>query len=152
MRLLGVESKVLPALLPVSRDLMSASYPGILKEWDRVSANAYAEEDAFRRTLAAGTQIFEAAASQAKGAGTSVLSGERAFQLHDTYGFPIDLTLEMASEQGLDVDRDGFKRLMQEQKDRAKADALAKKGGAVDTAAFTDVRRAGCLLYTSRCV
>ena len=143
MRLLGVESKVLPALLPVSRDLMSASYPEILKEWDRVSANAYAEEDAFRRTLAAGTQIFEAAASQAKGAGTSVLSGERAFQLHDTYGFPIDLTLEMASEQGLDVDRDGFKRLMQEQKDRAKADARAKKGGAVDTAAFTDVRRAG---------
>ncbi len=143
MRLLGVTDKVLPALLPISRDLMKASYPEIEKEWERVSTNAYAEEDAFRRTLTQGTQIFETAVAKAKDAGATTLAGDQAFQLHDTYGFPIDLTLEMASEQGLSVDATEFRRLMQEQKDRAKADARAKKGGAVSTAAFTELRKAG---------
>ena len=143
MRLLGVTDRVLPELLPVSRDLMKESYPEVLTQWARVSTNAYAEEESFRRTLAAGTQIFEGAAARARAAGENTLAGEQAFQLHDTYGFPIDLTLEMASEQGLEVDADGFRRLMQEQKDRAKADARAKKGGAVNTAAFSELRRAG---------
>jgi len=143
MRLLGVTDKVLPALLPVSRDLMKESYPEVLAQWDRVSANAYAEEEAFRRTLADGTKIFEGAVAKARATGAATLGGDQAFQLHDTYGFPIDLTLEMAAEQGLEVDRDGFRRLMQEQRDRAKADARAKKGGAVDLAAFAELRRAG---------
>ena len=64
------------------------------------------------------------------------LSGERAFALHDTYGFPIDLTLEMAAEQGLEVDEVGFRDLMDEQRRRAKADAAAKKGGHVNTTAY----------------
>ncbi len=143
MRLLGVGDKVLPELLPVSRDLMSASYPEIAREWERVSASAYAEEDAFRRTLTAGTQIFDVAVAKAKQKNTTTLTGDQAFQLHDTYGFPIDLTLEMASEQGLEVDQTGFRRLMQEQKDRAKADARAKKGGAVSTEAFGQLRQSG---------
>ena len=66
-----------------------------------------------------------------------MLGGEWAFQLHDTYGFPIDLTLEMAAEQGLTVDEDGFRRLMQEQRDRAKADAKAKKAGAPDQRVYS---------------
>jgi len=143
MRLLGVGDKVLPELLPVSRDLMAESYPEILSQWERVSTNAYAEEDAFRRTLAAGTQIFDVAVASAKTANATTLSGAEAFQLHDTYGFPIDLTLEMASEAGLEVDRAGFKKLMQEQKDRAKADARAKKGGAANTDAYRELRAAG---------
>jgi alanyl-tRNA synthetase len=143
MRLLGVEDPVLPELLPVSRDLMSRSYPEVAGEWTRVSQNAFAEEDAFRRTLAAGTQIFDLAASSAKQENQSVLSGDRAFQLHDTYGFPIDLTLEMAAEQGLSVDREEFTRLMAEQKARAKADAKAKKGGQLAVEAYRELRNAG---------
>ncbi len=128
MRLLGVEDRVLPELLPVSRDKMKLSYPEIEADWDRISTVAYAEEDAFRQTLKAGTNIFDMAAGEAKRAGQTELSGSRAFSLHDTYGFPIDLTLEMAAEQGLSVDEAGFRRLMTEQRERAKADAKAKKG------------------------
>ena len=127
MRLLGVEDRVMPELLPVSRDRMKASYPELELQWERISTVAYAEEDAFRTTLKAGTQIFDLAAGEAKQGGASVIGGDRAFALHDTYGFPIDLTLEMAAEQGLSVDEDGFRRLMSEQRARAKADAKAKR-------------------------
>ena len=143
MRLLGVDGPVLPELLPVSRDLMSASYPDVASQWPRVSQNAYGEEEAFRRTLATGTQIFDVAVADTKAAGKSALAGERAFQLHDTYGFPIDLTLEMAAEQGLSVDAQEFKRLMAEQKNRAKADARAKKGGTVASEAYRILRSSG---------
>ena len=107
MRLLGVAEPVLPELLPVSRDLMSESYPEVESDWARISQIAYGEEDAFRRTLTTGTQIFDLAVADAKQRHQPTLTGERAFQLHDTYGFPIDLTLEMASEQGLSVDEPG---------------------------------------------
>ena len=143
MRLLGVHDPVLPELLPISKALMEESYPEVTSQWPRVSAAAYAEEESFRRTLASGTQIFDLAATRAKDAGATTLAGAQAFQLHDTYGFPIDLTLEMASEAGLEVDQAEFKRLMQEQKDRAKADARAKKGGAVSTEAYRSLRTAG---------
>ncbi|MDO5498522.1 MAG: alanine--tRNA ligase [Propionibacteriaceae bacterium] len=140
MRLLGVEDRVLPELLPISRDLMATSYPEVAENWPRVSAAAYAEEDAFRRTLAAGTQIFDGAVADAKSHHQTVLSGDRAFQLHDTYGFPIDLTLEMAAEQGLQVDREQFTALMSEQRERARADAKAKKGSAQSTEAYKSLR------------
>ena len=143
MRLLGVGDRVLPELLPVSREVMSRSYPEIDVQWERVSHQAYAEEDAFRRTLTDGTRLFDTAVAQTRAEGSAVLPGDRAFQLHDTYGFPIDLTLEMASEQGLDVDRDAFRTLMAEQKARAKADARAKKGGAASTEAYTTLRASG---------
>ena len=139
MRLLGVEDRTLPELLPVSRDKMKLSYPEIESDWERISTIAYAEEDAFRATLKTGTQIFDMAASDAKSAGEKQLSSTKAFALHDTYGFPIDLTLEMAAEQGLAVDEEGFRRLMTEQRDRAKADARAKKGQHVDAGAYREV-------------
>ncbi len=143
MRLLGVQDPVLPELLPVSREKMAASYPEIDAQWARVSQVAYGEEEAFRRTLASGTQIFDLAATEAKASGATALSGDSAFKLHDTYGFPIDLTLEMAAEQDLAVDQAGFRALMQEQKDRAKADAKAKKGGATSSEAYRELRAAG---------
>jgi alanyl-tRNA synthetase len=139
MRLLGVEDRVLPELLPVSRDKMAVSYPEIGQDWERISSIAYAEEDAFRTTLRAGTQIFDLAAAEVKQAGGGQLTGAKAFALHDTYGFPIDLTLEMAAEQGLSVDEDGFRRLMTEQRERAKRDAKAKKGAHTDTGAYREV-------------
>jgi len=148
MRLLGVTEPVLPELLPISRDLMAESYPEVASDWPRISQIAYAEEDAFRRTLATGTQIFDLAVADAKSQHQTVLSSERAFQLHDTYGFPIDLTLEMADEQGLNVDEAGFRRLMQEQKDRAKADAKSKKAGAQAVEIYRDLRALGPTPFT----
>ncbi|HEY3528360.1 MAG TPA: alanine--tRNA ligase [Nocardioides sp.] len=139
MRLLGCEDRVLPELLPVSRDKMGETYTEVHRDWERISQVAYAEEDAFRHTLRAGTHIFDLAADDVKRAGGTVLSGERAFALHDTYGFPIDLTLEMAAEQGLEVDEVGFRELMGEQRQRAKDDARAKKGAHANTAAYRRV-------------
>jgi alanyl-tRNA synthetase len=136
MKLLGVDEATLPELLPVSRDVMSASYPELATDFARISAVAYAEEEAFRRTLTSGTALFDTAVTRAKRAGTPALSGEQAFSLHDTYGFPIDVTLEMAAEQGVTVDEEGFRALMKEQRDRARADARAKKTGSVDVLAY----------------
>ncbi len=138
IRLLGFEDRALPELLPVSLERMKASYPELEADFARISQVAYAEEDAFRQTLGKGTQIFDVAAAELKGAGATVLTGDKAFQLHDTYGFPIDLTLEMAAEQGLAVDQEGFVALMGEQKARAKADAKSKKGVHADTTVYRE--------------
>ncbi len=138
VRLLGYEDPALPALLPVSLERMKESYPELETDFARISQIAYAEEDAFRQTLAKGTIRFdESVASTNAGGGSSVPASE-AFALHDTYGFPIDLTLEMAAEQGLTVDTDGFKALMSEQRERAKADAKSKKGQHADTSVYRE--------------
>ncbi len=139
MRLLGYEDRALPELMPVSRDRMAETYADLHQNWGRISQVAYAEEDAFRETLRAGSQIFDNVASKARAASETSLSGTDAFLLHDTYGFPIDLTLEMAAEQGLRVDQEGFRRLMSEQKERAKADARAKKGQHADAGVLRDI-------------
>jgi len=139
MRLLGYEDRALPELLPVSRDSMSESYPEVATDFERISSYAYAEEEAFRATLRAGTTIFDTAAAQVRAAGETTLPGDRAFALHDTYGFPIDLTLEMAQEQGLMVDEEGFRRLMAEQRSRAQEDARVRKTGGTDVSAYRSV-------------
>jgi alanyl-tRNA synthetase len=139
MRLLGFEDRALPELMPVSRDLMAPGYPDLGSDWDRIAQVAFAEEDAFRRTLQTGTTIFDLAAEETKAAGGTTVSGDKAFALHDTYGFPIDLTLEMAAEAGLSVDEAGFRALMAEQRDRAKADARSKKGQHADTSVYRGI-------------
>ncbi|MGA3489067.1 alanine--tRNA ligase [Micromonosporaceae bacterium DT55] len=143
MRLLGWQGAALPELLPVARDCMAPSYPELATDFDRISQYAYAEEEAFLSTLRAGTTILDTAIAETKTAGTPALSGEKAFQLHDTYGFPIDLTLEIAAEQGLGVDAEGFRRLMADQRSRAKADALARKTGHTDLSAYRSALDAG---------
>ncbi|ROT25490.1 alanine--tRNA ligase, partial [Micromonospora sp. HM5-17] len=136
IRLLGWQDRALPELLPVARDCMAPSYPELAEEFDRISSYAYAEEDAFLSTLRAGTTILDTAIAETRRAGRAAISGEKAFQLHDTYGFPIDLTLEIAAEQGLQVDEEGFRRLMADQRARAKADAQARKTGHLDLSAY----------------
>jgi alanyl-tRNA synthetase len=143
MRLLGVQEPVLPHLLPVSRDAMSPSYPELASDFERISTYAYAEEDAFLQTLRSGTTILDTAVAETKASGGAQLSGDKAFQLHDTYGFPIDLTLEMADEHGISVDEPGFRRLMAEQRARAKADARAKKIAHGDLSLYRSARDAG---------
>ncbi len=138
MRLLGVDAATLPELLPVSKDAMVPSYPQLEAQWSRIAQVAYGEEDAFRATLRTGTQIFDTAVSTARARGTG-LSGGQAFALHDTYGFPIDLTLEMAAEQGVSVDEAEFTRLMRAQRDRARSDAVAKKARHASTGTYREV-------------
>ena len=150
-RLLGGEftdGEVLPQLLPVARDAMSPSYPELATDYDRIAMIAYAEEASFRRTLVAGTTILDTAVRETRSAGGAALSGDRAFALHDTYGFPIDLTVEMAGEAGLTVDQDEFRRLMAEQRDRAKADAKSKKSGVGASPAYRELRDLGPVTFT----
>ncbi|MDW4903171.1 alanine--tRNA ligase [Streptomyces californicus] len=140
MRLLGYEGPALAELLPVARDCMAPSYPEVADAYPRIAEQAGAEEDAFRSSLRQGTTVLDTAVARVKESGGRSLPGAQAFLLHDTYGFPIDLTLEMAAEQGVEVDREGFTALMNEQRERARADARARKaGGAVDTTALRTV-------------
>ena len=148
IRLLGFEEPALPHLLPVARDCMSPSYPELASDFERISTYAYAEEDAFLATLRAGTTIFDNAVLAIRQAESTQLSGDKAFQLHDTYGFPIDLTLEMAAEQGIAVDEVGFRRLMTEQRARAKADAKAKKTAHSDLSVYKSALDAGSVEFT----
>ncbi|WP_410610524.1 alanine--tRNA ligase [Amycolatopsis sp. lyj-109] len=138
-RLLGVQEPVLQEFAKVVRDTMGPTYPELVTGFDRISEVVRIEEEAFLSTLTSGSRIFDMAAEETKRGGGDVLAGDKAFQLHDTYGFPIDLTLEMASEQGLTVDEDGFRTLMNEQRTRAKADAAARKTGHGDLSEYRKV-------------
>ena len=132
MRLLGVTEPCLPILFPASRDAMAGAFPYVADDFERISRIAYAEEKAFLHTIETGTERLEEAVATAKENGSNSVSGAEAFALHDTYGFPIDLTLEMAAEAGVKVDEKAFRELMAEQRHRAQADAKAKKGAFAD--------------------
>ncbi|MEU4258026.1 MULTISPECIES: alanine--tRNA ligase [Streptomyces] len=139
MRLLGATGPVVGQLVDTVIRTMGEQYPELETDRKRVETVALAEEAAFLKTLKAGTNILDTAVTETKAAGGRVLPGDKAFLLHDTWGFPIDLTLEMAAEQGLTVDEDGFRRLMKEQRERAKADARAKKTGHADVTAYREI-------------
>lgn len=136
MRLLGVTEPCLPVLFPASRDAMKGAFPYVADDFERISRIAYAEEKAFLHTIETGTERLEEAVAAAKKDGSNAVSGAEAFALHDTYGFPIDLTLEMAAEAGVKVDEKSFRELMAEQRHRAQADAKAKKGAFADLSAL----------------
>ncbi|WP_327357473.1 alanine--tRNA ligase [Streptomyces sp. NBC_01304] len=139
MRLMGATGTVVADLIDVVIKTMGQQYPELLTERKRIETVAIAEEAAFLKALKGGTNILDTAITETKAGGGKVLAGDKAFLLHDTWGFPIDLTLEMAAEQGLSVDQDGFKRLMQEQRDKAKADAKAKKTGHADMSGYREI-------------
>ncbi len=130
-------------------EAMAPLYPELRSDAANILTVLDAEEAAFLGTLRTGTAIFDAAMEETRRKGSSTLSGEQAFQLHDTYGFPIELTLEMAQEQGLIVDEEGFRRLMAGQRERAKADAAQKKTGNADISVLADLReRTGAIAFT----
>ncbi|MSV92663.1 MAG: alanine--tRNA ligase, partial [Actinobacteria bacterium] len=139
MRILGSHEPIMSELVSASISAMSPQYPELLTEKARILSVSVSEEETFLQTLKSGTQIFDMASAQVKKSKGKALSGEEAFKLHDTYGFPFDLTLEMAQEEGLEVDADGFRRLMKEQRDRAKADARAKKSGHTDLTEYRKI-------------
>jgi len=136
MRLLGSQDLVINELMQSAISAMGAQYPELVKESDRILAVAEAEEESFVQTLKSGTNIFDLAADQVKSSKGKSIAADTAFKLHDTYGFPFDLTLEMAREKGLEVDESGFRRLMDEQRQRAKADAKSKKSGHTDLSEY----------------
>jgi alanyl-tRNA synthetase len=148
MRLLGVNEPVFGQLFTTSKNAMVDAYPELENEFKRIHTTVLAEEEAFLRTLTSGTQVLESAIEQAVKAGEKVLSGETSFLLHDTYGFPIDLTVEIAEENSLSVDREAFTALMAEQKNRAKADAKMKKAGNTDLSVYGDFRMQGTTKFT----
>lgn len=143
MRALGASGPSMGALVATVVDSMAPQYPELTDARDRLVSVAEAEENAFLETLAKGTTLFESTAARVSQAGQRTISGSDAFTLHDTYGFPIDLTLEMAREVGLDVDREGFKVLMAEQRERAKADARARKAGVTSATVYRQIMESG---------
>ncbi len=147
-KLLGIDTPIVGDLMACVREAMGPSYPELVTDFDRINRIAVAEETAFNRTLASGSRLFEDAANATRAAGVSVLSGSDAFTLHDTYGFPIELTLEMAAETGLTVDEEGFRGLMAEQRQRAKADAAARKHAHADLTAYRELVDAGPTEFT----
>jgi alanyl-tRNA synthetase len=139
MRLLGTNDPIMSELTMAAIGAMGPQYPELISDQKRILAVTVSEEESFLQTLKSGTQIFDVASTQLKKEKKSILPGEEVFKLHDTYGFPFDLTLEMAREEGLEVDEAGFTKLMNEQRDRAKADAKAKKSGHTDLSEYKKI-------------
>ncbi|HXC83449.1 MAG TPA: alanine--tRNA ligase [Trebonia sp.] len=136
-------------LTAVAIAAMGEQFPELRRDAANIHTVIDAEEAAFAGTLRTGTAIFDVAVEETRRKHSTVLSGAQAFQLHDTYGFPIDLTLEMAVEQGLSVDEEGFRRLMAEQRARAKKDAADKKTGNADISVYaTLLEQAGRVTFT----
>ncbi len=148
MRLLGFDGTCFNDLFTASKEAMKDAYPELETDFKRILTAATAEEETFLRTLAAGTAVLDGELEAVKAAGAKQLAGDTAFLLHDTYGFPIDLTLEIAEEAGLSVDRDAFKTLMAAQRDRAKADAREKKLGGTDLSVYSEFRAKGVTNFT----
>jgi alanyl-tRNA synthetase len=147
-KLLGIEEPIVGDLMTTVCDAMGPSYPELVDDFARIKRIAVAEETAFNRTLASGSKLFDEVAHTTKASGAKAVSGSDAFTLHDTYGFPIELTLEMASEAGLTVDEAGFRALMAEQRKRAKEDAAARKHAHADLTAYRELVDAGPTEFT----
>ena len=139
MRLLGTNDPIMSELTIAAIGAMGPQYPELISDKKRILSVSMSEEESFLQTLKSGTQIFDVASTQLKKEKKNILPGEDVFKLHDTYGFPFDLTLEMAREEGLEVDEVGFTKLMKEQRDRAKADAKAKKSGHTDLSEYKKI-------------
>lgn len=131
--LLGTEKLVMPTLAETAISVMSGAYPDLLANKDFIVNVLSREEERFRQTLKTGLTILEGELS----AGAKTMSGTTAFTLHDTYGFPIELTQEIAGERSVLVDVAGFSKEMQEQRDRAKS---ARKGSSVSAATVDSYR------------
>ena len=120
-RLLGVEQPIMAPMVEAVVATLGDAYPDLVARKDMIAATADGEEEQFRRTLDKGITMLSAGIGETKTGGASKLSGDTAFKLHDTYGFPLELTLEIAREEGLDVDTAAFDALMSEQQERARA-------------------------------
>ena len=148
MRLLGVETPVFKELFTASKDAMKASYPELETDFERILRTAVNEEEAFLRTLNSGLLVLDEEIAKARSSKASALTGDSVFLLHDTYGFPVDLTFEIAQEAGLDIDREKFTSLMNVQRQRAKDDAKQKRSTNADLSVYGEFRSIGVTKFT----
>ena len=148
MRLLGVETPVFKELFTASKNAMKASYPELETDFERILRTAVNEEEAFLRTLNSGLLVLDEEIAKAKSSKASALTGDSVFLLHDTYGFPVDLTFEIAQEAGLEIDRDKFTSLMNVQRQRAKNDAKQKRSTNADLSVYGEFRSLGVTKFT----
>ena len=139
-RLLGKDDPVLNPLIEKTIDLMSDGYPELSQKKDLSLDVAAREEERFDSTLKQGSSLLDDEIERLRAEGQKELTGDIAFRLHDTWGFPVDITTEIAAEAGLSVDRAGFDELMTEQRERARA---ARKGDEVGVASDAALAVAG---------
>ncbi|MBO9532289.1 MAG: alanine--tRNA ligase [Solirubrobacteraceae bacterium] len=137
---IGIPAGFLPKYVDAVIELMGTAYPDLVSEKDTILRWVVAEEEAFGRTLEQGTKLFEEVAANAQG---GVISGDDAFKLHDTFGFPYDVTSDLAEERGLRVDEAGFEARMAKQREQSRA------GGAALTSATPGLRDAAATLATA---
>ena len=148
MRLLGVEAPVFKELFTASKNAMKASYPELETDFERILRTAVNEEEAFLRTLNSGLLVLDEEIAKAKSSKASALTGDSVFLLHDTYGFPVDLTFEIVQEAGLEIDREKFTSLMNVQRQRAKDDAKQKRSTNADLSVYGEFRSIGVTKFT----
>jgi alanyl-tRNA synthetase len=129
---LGVIKPITPDLVATAAAIFEQAYPVLTDELDLIQATVEREEGSFRRTLASGSTILEEELAR----GTGRVSGDVAFRLHDTHGFPIELTMEMAAEAGAEVDSAGFEVAMAAQRERARSDARARRASGGEEAVY----------------
>jgi alanyl-tRNA synthetase len=142
---LGVIEIITPGLVAAAAEVLGQAYPVLVDELDLIQATVEREEGSFRRTLASGSVILEEELARGRGK----VSGEVAFRLHDTHGFPIEMTMEMAAEAGAEVDTEGFEAAMTLQRERARSDARARRASAGDEAVYRElVDSAGPTVFT----
>ena len=128
-RRLGVNETFLYKLVPTVGQIMESYYPEVLEKRDFIEKIIKREEETFARTIDAGSGHLDHLLAQLKEAGQDTLEGKDIFKLYDTYGFPVELTEEMAEDQGFKIDHEGFQAAMKEQQERARASVV--KGGSM---------------------
>ncbi|GAB6092413.1 alanine--tRNA ligase [Furfurilactobacillus curtus] len=137
---LGINEAFLYQLVPVVGKIMQSHYPEVLEQADYIAGVIHSEEDRFNVTLDTGLSLLNDTIAATKAAGNTQLAGTDAFKLFDTYGFPIELTTEYASDEGLGVDQAGFKAAMEEQRQRARNARSSAKSMGVQRALLTDIK------------
>ncbi|HLH66757.1 MAG TPA: alanine--tRNA ligase [Solirubrobacteraceae bacterium] len=142
-RVLELEPGFLARYADVVTELMGSEYPELHRERDTVRRWLASEEEGFTRTLEVGLRRLDELIARAREQGAEGIAAQDAFQLHDTYGFPIELTLEIVAEHGLGVDEAGFQALMERQRQRAREHARADRGGDVRERAVALAKQAG---------
>lgn len=128
-RRLGISDAFLYKLVPTVGQIMESYYPEVLEKKDFIEKIVKREEETFARTIDAGSSMLDELLANLKKSGKDTLEGKDIFKLYDTYGFPVELTEELAEDEGFKIDHEGFKAAMKEQQDRARASVV--KGGSM---------------------
>lgn len=136
---LGLVGPFLWQLVPVVAAVMGSAYPEVVSGQEAIAGVIRSEEERFQETIADGMGVLDAAVAEARSTESGRISGEVAFRLYDTYGFPLDLTLDVAREASLEVDREGFDRALEKQRARARADRRSRRHTFGDGPALEDL-------------